>query len=450
MSIVIVNLIGLVVIVAVLLRYVRPPVAKAMKSQQDAVATQIAESEQAKKRLQEARDAHANAVEEARATASQIREEARGDAQAIAEELAAQADAEVARIREHGTAQVELNRTNLVRGLRADLGLASVELAGSVVREHLQDSSARQDSIDRVIDELETMVGSDDDRSRVSAPSDLVGLHSMRAGSREVVRELTQEFDRRTADLDEDGLRAVAADLADVVAVLTREHVLRKHLGEPSDDAESKRRLVDAVFGSSVREETQALLRTAAVGRWSETADLTQALERLARFALLVVADRASTIDDVEDELFRLGRLLVAEPRVSALLSDQNASIEGRLSLLDSVIDGKVDPTTEALVAQTVRLLRGQSAASAVSDLAELAAARRGETVAHIIAAIEPTDSQRERIAGVLGRIYGREISTQIEVDPDLLGGLRVAIGDEVIDADVATKLERAASDLPS
>lgn len=449
MSIVIVNLIGLVVIVAVLVRYVRPPVAKAMKSQQDAVADQIAESEKAKKRLQEARDAHANAVEEARATASQIREEARADAQAISEELAAQADAEVARVREHGTAQVELNRANLVRGLRADLGLASIELAGSVVREHLQDDSARQDSIDRVIDELETMVGSDDDRSRISAPSDLVGLHSMRAASREVVRGLTEEFDRRTADLDDSGLRALADELADVVAVLTREHVLRKHLGEPSDDADSKRRLVDAVFGS-VGEDTKALLHTAATGRWSETTDLTQALERLARFALLVVADRASTIDDVEDQLFRLGRLLVAEPRLSALLSDQNADVDGRLSLLDSVIDGKVDPTTEALVAQSVRLLRGQSAASAVSDLAELAAARRGETVAHVIAAIEPSDSQRERIAGVLGRIYGREISTQVEVDPDLLGGLRVAIGDEVIDADVATKLTRAASDLPS
>ncbi|MEH3155765.1 MAG: F0F1 ATP synthase subunit B/delta [Gordonia paraffinivorans] len=449
MSIVIVNLIGFAVIVAVVVRYIRPPVAKAMKSQQDAVADQIAESEKAKKRLQEARDAHANAVEEARATASQIREEARADAQAISEELAAQADAEVARIREHGTAQVELNRANLVRGLRADLGLASIELAGSAVREHLQDDTARQESIDRVIDELETMVGSDDDRSRVSAPSDLVGLHSMRAASREVVRDLTEEFDRRTADLDEEGLRALADELADVVAVLTREHVLRKHLGEPSDDAESKKRLVDAVFGS-VRDDTKALLHTAATGRWSETVDLTQALERLARFALLVVADRASTIDDVEDQLFRLGRLLVAEPRLSALLSDQNAGVEGRLSLLDSVVDGKVDPTTEALVAQSVRLLRGQSAASAVSDLAELAAARRGETVAHVIAAIEPSDSQRERIAGVLSRIYGREISTQIEVDPELLGGLRVAIGDEVIDADVATKLARAASDLPS
>ncbi|GAA1894113.1 F0F1 ATP synthase subunit B/delta [Williamsia serinedens] len=449
MSIVIVNLIGFVVIVAVVVRYIRPPVAKAMKSQQDAVAEQIAESEKAKKRLQEARDAHANAVEEARATASQIREEARADAQAISEELAAQADAEVARIREHGTAQVELNRANLIRGLRSDLGLASIELAGSAVREHLQDETARQESIDRVIDELETMVGSDDDRSRVSAPSDLVGLHSMRAASREVVRDLTDEFDRLTGDLDEEGLRALADELADVVAVLTREHVLRKHLGEPSDDAEAKKRLVDAVFGS-VRDETRSLLHTAAVGRWSQTSDLTQAIERLARFALLVVADRASTIDDVEDELFRLGRLLVAQPRLSALLSDQNAPVDGRLGLLDSVIGGKVDPTTKALVEQTVRLLRGQAAASAVSDLAELAAARRGETVAHVIAAIEPSDSQRERIAQVLGRIYGREISTQVEVDPDLLGGLRVAIGDEVIDADVATKLARAADELPS
>ena len=450
MSIVIVNLIGLVVIVAVLVRYVRPPVAKAMKSQQDAVADQIAESEKAKKRLQEARDAHANAVEEARATASQIREDARGDAQAIAEELSAQADSEVARIREHGTAQVELNRANLVRGLRADLGLASVELAGSVVREHLEDENARKESIDRVIDELETMVGSDESRSRVSAPADLVGLHSMRAASREAVRHLTEDFDSRTQDLDVDGLTALAGDLADVVDVLNREHVLRKHLGEPSDDAESKKRLVDAVFGSSVREDTAALLRTAATGRWSQTSDLTLAIERLARFALLIAAERGSSIDDVEDELFRLGRLLVAQPRLSALLSDQNAPVDGRVSLLDSVIDGKVDPTTKALVGQTVRLLRGQSAASAVSDLAELAAARRGETVAHVIAAVDPSPEQDERIASVLGRIYGRDISTQIEIDPELLGGLRIAIGDEVIDADVATKLARASGELPS
>ncbi|GAA2069357.1 F0F1 ATP synthase subunit B/delta [Williamsia deligens] len=450
MGIVIVNLIGLVVIIAVLLKYVRPPLAKAMKSQQDAVATQIAEHEQAKKRLAEARDAHANAVEEARATASQIREDARGDAQAIAEELSAQADSEVARIREHGTAQVELNRAALVRGLRADLGLASVELAGSAVREHLEDEAARKESIDRVIDELENMVGSDEARSRISAPADLVGLHSMRAASREAVRHLTEEFDSRTQDLDVDALTALAGDLADVVDVLNREHVLRKHLGEPSDDTESKTRLVDAVFGSSVREDTVALLRTAATGRWSQTADLTLAIERLARFALLIAAERGSSIDDVEDELFRLGRLLVAQPRLSALLSDQNAPVDGRVSLLDSVIDGKVDPTTKALVGQTVRLLRGQSAASAVSDLAELAAARRGETVAHVIAAVDPSPEQDERIASVLGRIYGRDISTQIEVDPELLGGLRIAIGDEVIDADVATKLARAAGELPS
>ncbi|MGJ0119050.1 F0F1 ATP synthase subunit B/delta [Williamsia sp. MIQD14] len=451
MGIFIGQLVGFVVIVFVLVRYIAPPVRAAMKKQQDTIATQLSESEEAKKRLVEAKEAHANAVEEARASASQIREEARGDAQAIAEEMAAQADAEVKRITEHGKTQVALNRASLVRQLRGDLGLASVELAGQIVRRHLGDVSAQQESIDRVISELEDMAGSNDGAasSRISAPSDLVGLHSMRAASRDSVRALSEEFDNRTGSLDADGLTRLAGELADVVDLLGREPVLRKHLAEPSDDTESKTALSDRIFATS-GEDTQALLRSAVTGRWSATSDFTFAIERLARYALLIVAEKANSIDDVEDELFRFGRLLVAEPKLSALLSDVNAPIEGRLGLLDTVLAGKANDTTAALITQTVRLLRGQSAASAVSDLAELAAARRGESVAHVVAATELSDDQRDKLTTVLGRIYDREISTQVEVDPDLLGGLRIAIGDEVIDADIATRLARAADELPT
>lgn len=449
MGIFIGQLVGFIVIVFVLVRYVAPPVRAAMKKQQDTIATQLSESEEAKKRLVEAKEAHANAVEEARASASQIREEARGDAQAIAEEMAAQADAEVKRITEHGKTQVALNRASLVRQLRGDLGLASVDLAGQIVRRHLGDVSAQQESIDRVISELEGMAGPDDVDSRISAPSDLVGLHSMRAASRDSVRALSKEFETRIGSLDADGLTRLAGELADVVDLLGREPVLRKHLAEPSDDTEAKTALSDRIFATS-GEDTRALLRSAVTGRWSATSDYTFAIERLARYALLIVAEKADSIDDVEDELFRFGRLLVAEPKLSALLSDVNAPIEGRLGLLDTVLAGKANETTAALITQTVRLLRGQSAASAVSDLAELAAARRGESVAHVVAATDLSAEQREKLTTVLGRIYDREISTQVEVDPDLLGGLRIAIGDEVIDADIATRLARAADELPT
>jgi len=445
------QLVGFIVIIFVLVRYVAPPVRKAMKSQQTAIATQIEESDNAKKRLAEAKEAHKNAVEEARAAGSQIREDARADAQAISEEMSVQADHEVKRITEHGKAQVALNRAALVRQLRSDLGLTSVELAGNLVREHLDDPAAREQSVDRVIDELGEMASSGEasGSSRISAPADLVGVHSMRAASRDSIKKLSDEFDRRVESLDDSGLRTLAGELADVVALLGSEPVLRKHLAEASDDDAAKTGIVDNLFGSKLGEDTLALLRSAVVGRWSATSDFTFAIERLARFALLIVAEKARTIDNVEDELFRFGRLLVAEPKLSALLSDVNAPADKRLELLDTVVAGKVDDVTKAVLDQTVRLLRGQAAASAVSDLAELAAARRGESVAHVVSASPLTDAQEERLTAVLGRIYNREISTQVEIDRSLLGGLRVAIGDEVIDGDVATRLAKAAEELP-
>ncbi len=445
------QLVGFVVIVFVLVRYVAPPVRKLMKAQQTAIATQIEESENAKKRLAEAKEAHKNAVEEARAAGSQIREEARADAQAIAEEMSVQADHEVERITEHGRAQVALNRASLVRQLRSDLGLTSVELAGNLVREHLADPAARQRSVDRVIDELDEMASSGEfaESSRISAPADLVGVHSMRAASRDSIKTLSDEFDCRVQTLDAAGLRSLAGELADVVALLGSEPVLRKHLAEASDDSDAKTGMVDALFGSKLGDDALALLRKAAVGRWSATSDFTFAIERLARFALLIVAEKARTIDNVEDELFRFGRLLVAEPRLGALLSDVNADVNRRLQLLDTVVAGKVDDVTKAVLDQTIRLLRGQAAAAAVSDLAELAAARRGESVAHVVSASSLTDAQEGRLTTVLGRIYNREISTQVEIDPGLLGGLKVAIGDEVIDGDIATRLARAVEELP-
>ena len=84
-----------------------------------------------------------------------------------------------------------------------------------------------------------------------------------------------------------------------------------------------------------------------------------------------------------------------------------------------------------------------------MAHLAELAAARRGEIVAHVVSAVELTDEQRTRLAQVLGNIYHRTISVQTEVDESIIGGLRIGVGDEVIEADIATRLAKATETLP-
>jgi F-type H+-transporting ATPase subunit delta len=97
-----------------------------------------------------------------------------------------------------------------------------------------------------------------------------------------------------------------------------------------------------------------------------------------------------------------------------------------------------------------VRTARGRSLDQLVEQLAELAAARRERSVAQVTAAAPLSAQQEERLAQVLTRIYGRTISVQVDVDPELVGGLVVRVGDEVIDGSVASKLAKAGQGLPA
>ena len=69
--------------------------------------------------------------------------------------------------------------------------------------------------------------------------------------------------------------------------------------------------------------------------------------------------------------------------------------------------------------------------------------------VAHVTAASELSDAQRDRLTEVLTRIYGHPVSVQLHVDPELLGGLSIAVGDEVIDGSIASRLAAAHTQLP-
>jgi F-type H+-transporting ATPase subunit delta len=133
------------------------------------------------------------------------------------------------------------------------------------------------------------------------------------------------------------------------------------------------------------------------------------------------------------------------------LLGDYSTPAEKRVSLLRSVLGGAsgANTTAEALLRQTVELLHGERADAAVQDLAELAVSNRGEVVAEVSAAAELSHSQRTRLTEVLTRIYHHPVSVQINVDPELLGGLAVAVGDEVIDGTLSSRLAAAATKLP-
>jgi ATP synthase F0 subunit b/ATP synthase F1 delta subunit len=438
------QLVGFALIVFLVWKYLVPLIRKMMTNQQDNVRRQLDESAEAKTKLAEAETAHEKALEQAKAEAKRVTEEARVDSERIAEQLRAQADVEVERIKVQGAQQVQLLRAQLIRQLRQDLGVESLGRAGELVREHVSDPDSQSATVDRFLDELDAM-----------APSEAVvedrATARLRSASRKSLADLVEKFDDVAGGLDPDQLSALADDLASVAKLLSREAVLTRHLADPANNPAPKIGLLERVIEGKVGEPALEVLKAAVSGRWSTDSNLVDAVEHVARLALLVRAERDDVAGDVEEQLFRFSRILDSSPRLSTLLSEHSTPAEGRVKLLRDVLGSGsgTNPIAAALLSQTIELLRGERADDAVLDLAELAVARRGEVVAHVDAAAELSDAQRTRLTEVLTRVYGHPVSVQMQINPELLGGLSIAVGDEVIDGTLSSKLSSAETKLP-
>ncbi len=439
------QLIGFAAIVFLVVRYVVPPVRRLMTARQEAVRQQLKDSAVAADRLTESTTAHSKAVEAAKSESERVVEEAQTDAGRIAEQLRAQADVEAERIKAQGGRQVDLLRTQLGRQLRLELGHEAVRQAGELVRNYVADPAQRSATVDRFLDDLEAMAP---EPAEVQYPL----LAKMRSASRQAVVRLLDRFSDIAKDLDNKGLSTLSSELVSVAQMLDREIVVTRYLTVPAEDAAPRVRLIERLVSGKVGDTTLDVLRMAVSERWSANSDLIDVIEHVSRQALLEVAERENKVDDVEDQLFRISRILDAQPRLAILLGDYVVPVEGRVGLLRNVLDsasGRVDPIVVALLTQTVELLRGQNADEAIQFLSRVAVARRGEIVAKVSAAAELGDNQRTRLTEVLGRIYGHPVAVQLQIDAEVLGGLLISIADEVIDGTLSSRLVAAKAQLP-
>ncbi|HEX3824087.1 MAG TPA: F0F1 ATP synthase subunit delta [Mycobacteriales bacterium] len=247
--------------------------------------------------------------------------------------------------------------------------------------------------------------------------------------------------DRLPTDGD---LAELSDQLYSVVSLLTTQAGLRRALADPSTEGSAKVKVVNQLFGDRLAADTVKLLRNAVKSRWSQPRDLLDSLEELAVDASLAVAEAAGQLDEVEDELFRFGRILDAEPTLRAALTDRNMTEETKRGLLHTLLDGKVAAVTFALLERAVLQPRGRTIEHALRDLSTLAAQRRDRLIAHVTTATELTGDEQRDLGVALASAFGDEVRLQVVVDASLIGGLTVRIGDELIDASVARQLDEA------
>ncbi|GAA2120967.1 F0F1 ATP synthase subunit delta [Streptomyces synnematoformans] len=263
----------------------------------------------------------------------------------------------------------------------------------------------------------------------------------MNGASREALAAAREQLDALTDNTSVDAAK-LADELAAVTALLDREVTLRRALTDPAQPGEAKAELVGRVLGGQLGGETADLVAGMVRARWSRARDLVDVLEELADTADLTAAQRAGQLDDVEDELFRFGRIVAADKRLRGALTDRVGTPAAKAGMLHSLLGGRANPVTERLVVRLVERPRGRSLEGGLEALSKLAAERRDRMVAVVSTAVPLSDGQKERLGAALSRLYGRDMHLNLDVDPAVLGGISVRVGDEVINGSVADRLD--------
>lgn len=152
---VIIGAVAFAILLAVLAKFVWPQFEKAYAARTKAIEGGIAKAEEAQNEAKAALDRYNQQLAGAREEAAKIREDARAQAQSIRDDMLAKAHEETERIAASGRAQLEAQRAQIVAELRGDLGRMSVDLAGRIVGESLEDEARQRQTVERFLADLE-------------------------------------------------------------------------------------------------------------------------------------------------------------------------------------------------------------------------------------------------------------------------------------------------------
>jgi F-type H+-transporting ATPase subunit delta len=208
-------------------------------------------------------------------------------------------------------------------------------------------------------------------------------------------------------------------------------------LGDPSAEAANKTAIVNAVF-VALSSDARKLLTVVATSRWSDHDDLLGGIEEL---AFRVLARSAAEGTTIESELFAFSNAVLSNSELELAVSSKLGSARQKGELVDRLVGGKVSAQTLAILGQLVQQPRGRRFAELIRHATSIVADEAGLKVATVTTAAPIEAAQLTRLAAALAGAQGRNLRINHVIDPDLVGGVRVQIGDEVIDGSLATRM---------
>jgi F-type H+-transporting ATPase subunit delta len=159
--------------------------------------------------------------------------------------------------------------------------------------------------------------------------------------------------------------------------------------------------------------------------------------------ALFDLARDKGLIDQVDDELGMVVSIIDANPQLRTVLDDVLIPDEAKRNLVSKLFAGKVSDLVMNFLLMVIRKRRESQIPAMYRSFLELANEARGIVEVEVRSATQlPEETVRNLEAKLMKRL-GKRIKFQTQVVPELLGGLVVRVGDELMDGSVKTRLQR-------
>lgn len=159
--------------------------------------------------------------------------------------------------------------------------------------------------------------------------------------------------------------------------------------------------------------------------------------------ALFNVVRAEGEIDQVEDELYRFGKLVESNHELRQALADQGIDRAQRVKVLEGLLGDRVSPHTLGLLTFIVTQGRARQLPQILEGLSSLAAEARNSVVAEVRSAVPLDEDQRKRLAEALASATGKQVQVKAIVDPSVIGGVVAKVGDTVIDGSIRRRIEQ-------
>ncbi|MEL4357886.1 MULTISPECIES: F0F1 ATP synthase subunit delta [unclassified Luteococcus] len=248
------------------------------------------------------------------------------------------------------------------------------------------------------------------------------------------------DLDNALADQSFDG--ATPGELFAVVDVLDSQSALKRALTDPATAAEARQQMAERLLEGKVGGQTIWIVKQAVAQRWNSGRGLADALERQAVRGQLRQAQDNGCLDEVTEQLLSFRKTVESSPELREALANRSTPLEARQQLVHRLLEGKAHGWVEALAARAAGA-RERTFDLTVGKYLDEAAELRNRDVAKVTVARPMDEDQKNRLRSALSRIHGRDVDIQLTIDPSVMGGVRVELGNEIIEGTVADRLEQ-------